>query len=400
MSSVPRPTLTSAGFIIPSASDILAGVMADMNAAFGGDLNPDLRTPQGQLAQSLAAIIDGKNGELLALFNGFDPNLSFGKQQDALARIYFLERDPARSTSVNVVVTGLPGVVIPAGSLAQGVDGRLYAATGAITIDSDGSTSGTFQCLETGPIQCAAGNLSKIYQAIPGWDTITNPTDGSPGNDVESPRAFEQRRQQSVAFNAVSILDAILGKVLAVDDVLDAYVTENASNSPVTVGGVTLAPNSLYVAVSGGLDADVARAIWSKKAPGCSYNGNTTVNVTDTDGGYATPPVYPVTFTRPADAAVKFLVNIASGPGVPSDYAGQIRAAIIAAFSGSDGGPRARIGSTILALRFYQAVTNLGAWAQVVSIKVGKVTADADSVTMDIDERPITNAGQIGVVLV
>ena len=81
--------------------------------------------------------------------------------------------------------------------------------------------------------------------------------------------------------------------MLNVAGVLDAYVTENPSATPATIGGVTLVANSLYVAVTGGTAIDVATAIWSKKAPGCAYNGNTTVVVQDTSSGYSPP--YPPT---------------------------------------------------------------------------------------------------------
>ena len=56
-------------------------------------------------------------------------------------------------------------------------------------------------------------------------------------------------------------------------------------------------------------------------------------------------------------------------PAKPSPA--QIQAAIIAAFAGSDGGARARIGSTLLATRYIGPVVQLGSWAQVISLLVG-----------------------------
>ena len=50
--SVPQPTFGATGFQAPAESDILAGVLADMSAALGGNLNTALSTPQGQLASS------------------------------------------------------------------------------------------------------------------------------------------------------------------------------------------------------------------------------------------------------------------------------------------------------------------------------------------------------------
>ena len=59
--NVPQPVLTDTGFQAPTQQQILAGVLADLNAAFGGNLNiSNLESPQGQLASSMAAIISGR----------------------------------------------------------------------------------------------------------------------------------------------------------------------------------------------------------------------------------------------------------------------------------------------------------------------------------------------------
>lgn len=55
--SVPAPVLDATGFIMPEEADMLTGVLADINAAFGNTLTTDLSTPQGQLAMSLTAIL-------------------------------------------------------------------------------------------------------------------------------------------------------------------------------------------------------------------------------------------------------------------------------------------------------------------------------------------------------
>ena len=91
--SVPQIQFTDAGLIIPQESAILAGTQADINAAFGGGLNPQLSTPQGQLASSLAAITADKDSQIAFVVNQFDPQYASGRFQDALARIYFLTRD-------------------------------------------------------------------------------------------------------------------------------------------------------------------------------------------------------------------------------------------------------------------------------------------------------------------
>ncbi len=389
--SVPTPTFGPRGFIAPATAEVLAGVFEDINNAFGGNLNPSLDTPQGQIATSEAAVIDEVNATFLYYTTQTDPAFAEGRMQDAIARIYFIERIPSQPTVVQVLCSGLEGVVIPVGSQAIAQDGTRYQSTGAGTIGPSGEITLPFAALLPGPVPCPANTLTQIYQAIPGWDSVDNPTAGVTGNDTESRAEFEARRAASVALNSIGSLPSVLGAVLSVDGVIDAYVTENTDNSPQVIGGVSLLPNSLYVAAVGGLASDIAQAIWSKKAPGCAYNGNTNVTVYDTSPGYVPPyPAYSVSFEVPDALPIVFRVELNDTTMVPADALEQVQAAIVAAFSGQDGGQRARIGTTLYASRFYAPVALLGSWVQIVSITIGSPNAAAAEFTAAIAGTTMT----------
>lgn len=391
-SSVPAPTFGTGGFIAPLESDILAGRLADFQAVFGGNLNPDLTTPQGQLASSDTAIIGAVMDLFLYYTSQVDPAFSQGRMQDGIGRIYFIERNPAQPTSVQCTVIGAQGVTIPVGALAQDASGNTYACTQAGTFTSSGTMTLTFANQAVGPIPCPAGTLTTIYQAIPGWDTITNPSDGVLGNLVESRTAFEARRRLSVAKNSIGPLGAIRGAVLAVPNVIDAFVTENSTNAPMTVGGVTLPANSLYVAVAGGAPAAVGQAIWSKKAPGCSYGAtNTTVQVLDTQSGYSPPyPAYSVGYTIPTPLTIQFSVVLANSPLVPANVAALVQQAIIGAFAGTDGGNPARIAGQQFASRYYPPINALGSWVKIVDIQIGSVNSPTCSFVGSISGTTLT----------
>lgn len=468
--NVPSPTFGPNGFIVPSESVILAGVLADQQQAFGGNLNPALETPQGQLATSETAIIGDKNDKFLALANGVDPALASGRMQDAIGRIYFIERNSAQPTVVSADCTGLTGTVIPAGARAQDQAENIYIAISGGVIGISGTVLIDFSCTVNGPISCPGapspgGFLNTIYQAIPGWDSINNPLDGIEGNDVESRAAFEDRRRRSVALNALGSVPAVQGAVLQVSGILDAYVTDNkldvtsgasftASIAGTTmtvsavaegtievgqtvtgsgiaagtvisslnsgtgatgtytlnnsqtissrallsaVGGIRLAPHSLYVAAFGGSIADITQAIWSKKSPGCNYNGTTSGTVVDSNG-YSPPyPSYVVSYTVPTSTSVKFAISMQQNASVPSDAIVQIQNAVIASFVGADGGARARIGSYIFASRYYANIAALGPWVMIFSIKIGLSSATVDSLLMQIDQFPTVSTDDISV---
>ncbi|MFJ3048521.1 baseplate J/gp47 family protein, partial [Herbaspirillum chlorophenolicum] len=318
-SSVPSIVFSDTGPVAPSESEILAGVQADTNAAFGGNLNPALETPQGQLNSSETAVIGDKNNEVLFLANQFDPNTASGRWQDGLAAIYFIDRNPALPTVVTATCLGLSGTFLPVGAQAKAADGNIYVCTQAGVIPAGGSVDLQFACAVTGPIVCPANSLNQIYQSIPGWDSINNAADGTVGANVESRADFESRRKQSVAINGVNSVQSIYARVFNVANVLDAYVVDNPLGTSAVVGGVTLVKNSLYVAATGGAVADIAKAIWGKKSLGCNYNGNTTYSVTD-DSGYEIPyPTYQVTFQIPAALPILFAVSIANNTSLPSN---------------------------------------------------------------------------------
>ena len=397
-SSVPAIKFTPAGLVVPDESAILAGVQADQNAAFGGNLNPALSTPQGQLASSTAAIIAAHNALFARFVQQVDPATASGAMQDAIGRIYFLDRLPATPTTVQVLCNGLAGVVIPAGALVVDSSGNRYACTGAGVIGADGNVPLTFAAVNTGPITCAPGAINAIYQAIPGWDTATNTAAGVTGSDVESRADFEYRRKQSVALNAVGSLPSIYASVFAVPGVSDVYVAENTTSTAVTIGPVTLVPHSIYVAATGGLAADIAGAIWRKKSVGAGYNGNTTVTVID-DSGYSIPrPSYKVKFQIPDPLPVKFAVVLAASAGLPADIVALVKGAIVSAFAGGDGGTRARIGSTIYASRFYAPIAAV-APVSIVSLLLGDTTPTLNALSVGIDRVPTVSVSDIVVDL-
>jgi hypothetical protein len=400
--NVPALNFGPGGVTAPSESQILAGVLTDMNAAFGGNLNTaNLATPQGQLASSLTAIIGDKNAAVMRLINQIDPLYAQGRMQDAIGRIYFLDRKPAEPTVVTVTCTGLAGVTIPVGALVADSAGNIYACTEAGTIPPAGSIGLPFANRQTGPIPCPTGAVTSIYQSIPGWDRALNEADGVIGSDVESTAEFEFRRKNSVALNGSGSLPSIYAAVFDVPDVLDVYCAENTLSAPIEIGAThyTLRPHSIYVAAAGGNPQAIAEAIWRKKSLGAGYNGNTTLTVADTSGYEQPWPTYSVTFNIPDSVAVRFAVHLANNAVLPSDIIQRVRKAIVSAFAGEDGGQRARIGSVIFASRFYAPILATDPSVEIVSVQLGADSTTLNVLTLGIDQAPTVAEQDIAVTL-
>lgn len=400
--SVPAVQWTANGVVLPTDAAILTGVQSDQQAAFGGNMSTSLSSPQGQLAQSLAAIISDKNAQIAEIASQVDPANAQGIWQDAIGAIYFMKRIAATGTVVSATCSGLAGTVIPVGSIAQDTAGNQYQSLAAATIGSGGSVVVQFQCLTTGPIACPIGALNVIYKAITGWESITNTTAGVPGVNEESAADFEFRRQNSVAVNALNSIQSVLAAVLAVPNVVDAYVTDNSTNATVNTGATNypIAANSIYVAVAGGAQADIAKAIWSKKSLGCAYNGSTSYTYTDSSAGITPYPTYTVKWVVPTSVPVYFDVNIANNANVPSNITTLVQNAILAAFNGQDGGSRARIGSTLYAGRYFAGISAIGEGVNLLSIGIGtSASPTATSLALGIDQLPTLSASDITVTL-
>lgn len=401
--NVPSITWANGAPVLPTAANVLAGVQADMNTAFGGGVNPQLSTPQGQMAQSEAAIIQDKNSQIALLANQVNPSLASGQWQDAIGAIYFISRIQAAGTVVIATCTGAVGTVIPAGSVAQDTAGYLYSSTAAATIGAGGSASVSFQNQTTGPIACASGALSKVYTAVNGWSGVTNASAGALGTNVESRTAFEARRQLSVAQNAINSVQAIQASLLQVPNVIDAYVVDNPNNTAISYGSTSysIPANSILCSVAGGASSAITQAIWNKKAPGCGYAGNTSATVQDTT--YNQPyPTYTVTYLTPTATPVYFVVQLKNISALPSNIIQLAQNAIIAAFTGTDGGLRARINQSITAGRFYAGLAAIDPNVQIQTLLMGLSSGSVTQTTLTfgIDQLPTIAASNITVQLV
>lgn len=390
--NVPEIEMTATGLKLPSELDILKGVLADFNTAFGGNLNLNLETPQGQLASSLAAIIADKNNQIAWLANQVHPDYAEGFMQDAIAKIYFLERKQATDSVVTCEFMGLAGTRIPKGFIVKDALGNNWVLQQNISILHDGKVTGTLST--KGNVSAKAHTVNQMYQTIVGLDRVDNPQDAIPGKLTESRAEFRDRRQRSVAINAHGTPQAVYANVFALDGVSDVYVVDNPKGEAVTLNGYRLKPHSIYVAVVGGNNQQIAKTILQYAGNGCDFNGNT--NVTVYDDNYSEPkPTYQVSFMRPADLPIYFRVRVEKG--APIGYQDAIKQAIIAAFNGDN---KARIGANIYAIRYVAPVVKAMPDAHILDVEIGLAKGSmGNMVSVGIHQKPAISANNIEVVI-
>jgi hypothetical protein len=410
-SNVPALVIDATGVTIPQAGEIQAGVLSDINAAFGGNLDiTTVGTPQDDLSEDITEYIQAANGAIADTVSQVDPNNAEGRMQDAIGRIYFLTRIAATASVVTGTCTGAPNTILPAGSTAVDTvpgQGFTWVTLAAATFNSGGQCTPQFACTTYGPVQLPIGALTQIAAVQSGvqWDAVTNLSAASLGSNVENQADFEFRRRNSVAANAQGSPAAIYGAVLGVAGVTDCYVIENPKGTVVNTGSTNypLAANSVYVAAVGGTAQSICDAIWTKKDLGCNYNGNTSATVIDTSSEANPQPSYTVTYEQPNALSIQFAIQIKNSSSLPSNIVSLVQQAIVSAFAGGDGGPRARIASTLFASRFIAPIVNVGpSVVNVISCLLGSDGGGAtnNSVAVGIDQYPTLATSDISVTLV
>lgn len=410
--NVPLPTFTPTGLSIASEQAILAGIQQDYVQAFalnGKTLSTELTTPQGQLMQSQAYMVAAFEAALAQLVGMVDPLTSSGSYQDALGRIYFLTRQAATAATVSAQVGGIAGNVLPAGSQVSSSDGTIWNSAATVTFPSVGTVGVIFVAQTLGSVPAAGVNDLHIYQAVAGWQTITNAAPSIPGVDQETRAQFEIRRSASVSIGGTGHAPAIKAAIGQVTGVSDVYVFNNNTDSAVTYGATAypIPAHSVAISVQGGTDAAVANAIWSKLDTGCgmSTSGTTSVNVQDTVN-YSPPyPTYAIRFVRPTPTQVYMTVNVENIASLPANYVPQVQAAIASAFAngfvtadGSISVPKAKIGSAILAAEYAAPILALNNILPL-SIFIGFAPSPSSgvTVTMGLDQFPVCPALNVTV---
>lgn len=404
--SVPPMTFSANGIVAPDLADVLTGIQSDQKTALGSDLSTDLTSPQGQIAMTQAAIIGDKNDQLLAMSNMINPDYSAGRWQDGIGKIYFLERKAAAGTKVTATCGGLANTLIPAGSQAQDTNGYIYTSDSDAIIGSSGTVNVVFTNTTLGAIECAAGALNSIYVAVSGWSEITNVSAGVLGRATETRAAFEYRRRLSVANNAQHTDGALLGILLALDGVTDAYVYSNNTAVEKTLGSteVVLPTGTAYIAVYGGNSSEIAAAIHSKINPSCATQcpaSTTNQTIYDTTNYTSNYPAYQYFWTVPTVLPIHFKVTIENNSYLPNTITSDVQAAILNAFNGEDGGTVARIGSRLTSGRYYGGVQAIDQQNVIItSILISNDnTTWVNALEIGVNQMPTLESANIAVVL-
>ncbi len=316
--------LSATGFAIKTLAQIQLELQQAFQAAFGAGIDVTGNSVLGQII----GILGGREADLWelsqAVYLSAFPDTAQGVDLSYAVTLTGQQRLQATASTVVAQLTGTPGTLIPAGFQAAVVgSGAIFVTTTDLTLDSVyGTASTTMIAQQLGPIAAPLGTLTVISTPVSGLASVNNATDASLGRNDETDAQLRSRRAQQLVTAVGGTQTAIQEALLKVPGVSFAAATEN-SGDVTDANGVP--PHSLHVFVLGGLDADVAQAIWIAKPAGANTYGANSATILDTYGNQQT-----IYWDRGQDVPMYLIVQRTTKPAYPPDGDEQIVAAILA----------------------------------------------------------------------
>jgi hypothetical protein len=294
--------------------------------------NLDPSSPDGLKLAADSETFTNLDEAAQAAYNSKDPNKSRGLDLDILCALTGTFRNLGTPSTVTLNFTGVDGTVIPSDTLFESVvDGTLWSTNSSVTI-SVGTASVTATCTINGATAADIGTITRIVTTIGGLQTVTNPAVATLGTNKQTDPSLRLERAKAVARPGNNQISSMLGEILSVSGVNQAVIFENDTGSE-AIDPIDnphgLPKYSISPIVDGGLDDDVAFAIYVKKNPGCRlYPAGDEVVITVTDPIY-TQQTKTIRFSRPVYIDMVITVDIINDGTLPVDADDLISQAIV-----------------------------------------------------------------------
>jgi uncharacterized phage protein gp47/JayE len=233
-----------------------------------------------------------------------------------------------------------------------------------------------------------AMSIDTISVPISGWDSIINPISATTGRLVETDQELRERFRNSKFFQSQNILEALIDALKNVDGVTDVVVYENDTDGP-DVNGVPA--HSFLPIVLGGLPTDIGDTIWQNKPTGIPSVGDTTIQITDSQGF-----LHSISYKRPTEIPIYVTVSISDAGGIAGDAEAQIRQNIE-----NYGESTYFIGDDVVYSRFYTPINAVpGHMVNSLFIGTAPSPSGTSNIVIDFDAVATFNPANITVNLV
>jgi uncharacterized phage protein gp47/JayE len=347
--------LLTTGFVPKRVTDIVSQIQATLAGFFGAGFLFDSTTPEANLLQTFALQLADVWEADEQTYNSQYPDTASGTSLDnSRGGLSNVPRIPATFSVANgVIITGAPGANVPA-SFKLSVAGNssaVFQISAQTTIGGGGTVAASFVCLQVGPVAAPAGQLNVIVNPAIGVGSASNPTAAQLGTFAETDSAYRLRSAQQLNAPGGSTFSGLGKAVLAVPNVSKIFEFIN-DGDVADVNG--LKPHSVLIIATGGVDQDIANAIFAAKAGGIQTNGNVAGTVVDSQGNSHASNFSRVLNTPIfLDVAVTKNLNPAMGPVYPTNGDDLVKSAILSY------GATFQPGQTVVDIGFFTPINSI-----------------------------------------
>ncbi|MFJ6210604.1 baseplate J/gp47 family protein [Lysinibacillus sp. NPDC092081] len=303
--------LTKFGFKRMRTVDYLPIIEEQARELFGEDADLSDRTPLGKFIHLQAQQRAEDNEGLEHVYNARFVDTSEGSPLEANVMRALITRKRWLKATGEVIVNLDKGAKINIGDLFRTRYNVYFKALEAVDAVEDGNYRLDVEALEYGAIgNVEPGDISIIVNPQSGINSVMNPDAFFNGQDEETDEELQDRYYDSLGKVGARRVESIEANVLdEVEGVRAAIAIENDTNVEDAEGRP---PHSVETVVLGGLDEDIAMAIFKKKGGGIQAYGQKVYTYKDSRG-----IIHEIGFTRATTVRVFVKVYIEKGKQYP-----------------------------------------------------------------------------------
>lgn len=380
--------LTDKGFRCPTYVELLNAYEYKAREHFGSEANLTVRSPIGIFLRILTWITFLLFQLSEDVYNSRFVDTSIGNSLYNLGRAIGLRLLPAQKAAGYVRFTGDVGFYIPEGYLVSTVSGYQYATVTYGRIGEDGTLLLPVQAIETGvDYNAEANTIVNIVNPLDGITGCTNPAAVDGGRERETDEEYRDRYYRSVDFAGGVNIDAIVAEIT--QNVVSVSSVIGYENDTDVTDELGLPPHSFEIVAYGGLDQDVAQAIYRRKAAGIQTYGSTTVKVISVSG-----QSIGISFSRPSPVPIHIKIeNLKTDPEkFPVDGVQQITDALVS-YIGDENSGGLLIGDDLVFISLYQIPLSVSGVVDFsIRISTDEVDYSTDNIEVGIREKAVCKA--------